>query len=379
MNKNITKAFALIMLSLIAGFFVSCKDKKTLDEAGDDIYITLSPSSGLVLQYEGDTVEMKCVVKNFSGDVIPTEVKWSTNKPELATFKKGTNKLYAVASPKENADIQVRATLPNGRYAVTKATVTRWNVKELELLKAPSSSDIDKGELITKLAYLGKDVYLNLDESLLFWVRVNPTQVADQAKLSFDGVDDKLFTVEELVLDPKNAEDAKKIAVTPEGIKWCKLQLKPSALFTKKKLTVKLTEGKTTVKTRFNLSAGTRLSELYFGRDLADGIITFENKELGFNEDVDIDVYASLEFYSGDGGPCTPEMTEQLIKGMKWEIKNEQGGSCVIAEVKLKEYEEYGAHHFVVRVHSGGLEGSSTLIASYQGQKIECAIDVKKK
>ena len=62
---------------------VGCKEDNTLDGA-EEVYIEISPKDGYIML--GDTVSLKAVVSNVSGDVIDTPVKWSVDDYEIGKW-----------------------------------------------------------------------------------------------------------------------------------------------------------------------------------------------------------------------------------------------------------------------------------------------------
>ena len=71
--KNIffLNVFFFVLLSV-----VGCKEDDTLDGA-EEVYIEISPKDGYIML--GDTVSLRAIVSNVSGDVIDTPVKWSVD------------------------------------------------------------------------------------------------------------------------------------------------------------------------------------------------------------------------------------------------------------------------------------------------------------
>ncbi len=366
MNINIRKAFALVLVMLLAVFTTSCKDDLTLSDAGDDIYITMTPRfPNLELKVGGDTVQMSCVVTNHSGDIIPAEVEWSTDKPEIAKFVEGTNKLFAVAAGK-NETVMVRATLPNGRYALTRATVSSWRGEGIEFLAAPAKineeGEGDEKTYSASFEFLKKKLYLTPDQTLPFLVQLKPSQLLKQSKIVFEGLDENLFEVKELVLDPKTEEGRKRIGVTPKGAKWFVLKVKSKVRFTDHKLTVKLDDPKMKLKQTIMLTSGTVLEELAFDNKFNQKTLT---KILDINAKDKVMVFAKY-------APDLPEDLENIKRDIKWEILNSNGGGCIIDKV---EYDT-SAKAFVAHFTAGATAGQTTLACSYQGVKIECTITI---
>ncbi len=366
MNINIRKALALVTVLLLGVFTSSCEDDLTLSEAGDNIYITMTPRfPNLELKVGGDTIQMSCVVTNHSGDIIPAEVKWSTDKPEIAKFIEGTNKLVALRAGK-NETVIVRATLPNGRYAITKATVSSWRGEGLELLAVPLKIE-EEGEGDNKtykasFEFLDKKLYLTPEQSLPFLVKLKPSHLLQQSKIIFEGVDERLFDVKELVLDPKTEEGQKRIGATPKGAKWFVLSVKNKARFSDHKLTVKLDDPKMKLKQSVILNSGTVLDYLAFDDRGNQRTMT---KIVDVNAKDKVMVYAKY----------SPELEldlENIKKAIKWEVLNTNGGGCIIDKI---EYDDT-AKAFVAHFTTGATAGQATIACSYQGVKVECSITV---
>ncbi len=366
MNINIKKAFALVVVLLFGVFTTSCKDDLTLSGAGDNIYITMTPRfPNLELKIGGDTIQMSCVVKNHSGDIIPTEVEWSTDKPELAKFIDGTNKLVAIAEGKDPTVI-VRATLPNGRYAITKANISSWRAESLEVLAAPTSiSEEGEGEdkkYSADFSFLDKKLYLTPGQEINFLVQCKPAQLLQQTKIVFDGVDEQLFEIKEMIPNPKTEEGRKQIGVTPKGAKWFTLKIKNGVRFTDHEVTVKLDDPKVKLEKSIAFSSGTVLEFLSFDK--------MGNKKT-LTKIVDIKTKDKIMIYA-KYSPDLDEDLENIKRDIKCEILSSNGGGCIIDKV---EYDE-SAKAFVADFTAGASAGQATIACSYQGAQIECTITI---
>ena len=113
--KNIffLNVFFFVLLSV-----VGCKEDDTLDGA-EEVYIEISPKDGYIML--GDTVSLRAIVSNVSGDVIDTPVKWSVDDDRVLKLENGNVTAVEGAQGKST---NVRATLQNGKYAISKMTVT---------------------------------------------------------------------------------------------------------------------------------------------------------------------------------------------------------------------------------------------------------------
>jgi lipoprotein len=113
--KNIffLNVFFFVLLSVMG-----CKEDDTLDGA-EEVYIEISPKDGYIML--GDTVSLRAIVSNVSGDVIDTPVKWSVDDDRVLKLENGNVTAVEGAQGKST---NVRATLQNGKYAISKMTVT---------------------------------------------------------------------------------------------------------------------------------------------------------------------------------------------------------------------------------------------------------------
>ncbi len=95
-----------------------CKEDNTL-EGAEEIYIEISPKDGYIML--GDTVTPRAVVSNVSGDVIDAPVKWSVDDGRVLKLENGSITAVEGAQGKST---NMRATLQNGKYALSRMTVT---------------------------------------------------------------------------------------------------------------------------------------------------------------------------------------------------------------------------------------------------------------
>lgn len=116
--KKYRNIFFLSVFFFSLLFIVGCKEDNTLDGA-EEVYIEISPKDGYIML--GDTVSLKAVVSNVSGDVIDTPVKWSVDDDRVLKLENGNITAIEGAQGKTT---NVRATLQNGKYAISKMTVT---------------------------------------------------------------------------------------------------------------------------------------------------------------------------------------------------------------------------------------------------------------
>lgn len=122
--------YKLLIFGAIAGLAAittGCSEDDTLDGA-KEVYITLNPSA--VTLCVGDTVSVSAAVTNLSGKTINTPVAWSVDDESVAEVilrpdSEIENDYVVVAKEgAQNKTTKLRATLTNGRYAVTTVTVT---------------------------------------------------------------------------------------------------------------------------------------------------------------------------------------------------------------------------------------------------------------
>lgn len=114
-NRNIffLSVFFFVLLSV-----VGCEEDNTLDGA-EEVYIEISPRDGYIML--GDTISLKAVVSNVSGDVINTPIKWSVDDDRVLKLENGNVTAVEGAQGKST---NIRAILQNGKYAISKMTVT---------------------------------------------------------------------------------------------------------------------------------------------------------------------------------------------------------------------------------------------------------------
>ncbi len=116
--KKYKNIFFLAVLFLALFAATGCDEEATLDGA-KAVYIEISPKDGYIMV--GDTVQLKATVSNISGDIIDTPVSWSVDNESI--LKLDGNKLIALQGS-QGKSTNIRAILKNGKYAISKMTVT---------------------------------------------------------------------------------------------------------------------------------------------------------------------------------------------------------------------------------------------------------------
>lgn len=118
------KKYRLLSALLFLGLFIvtGCQEDDTLDGA-KEVFIEISPKDSYIML--GDTVQLKARVSNVSGKTIDTPVKWSVDDESI--LKLDGDKLVAQQGA-QGKTTNVRATLSNGKYALSKMTVTNHPV-----------------------------------------------------------------------------------------------------------------------------------------------------------------------------------------------------------------------------------------------------------
>ncbi len=105
----------LIFLSIL----ISCTEDDTLN-GSKELYITINPKDPFILV--GDTVALRAHVSNLSGDTIKTPIKWTSDDESIVEIYKDS--LVAKHGAQGKTTL-IRATLQNGKYALSRVTVSR--------------------------------------------------------------------------------------------------------------------------------------------------------------------------------------------------------------------------------------------------------------
>ena len=103
-----------------AGAMTGCSEEATLDGA-DAVYLELQPTD--IYLRLGDTVKVTPRVTNVNGDEIPTQVTLSVDDENIAKIL-GDTAVVAVNGG-QGLSTRLRATLINGKYAVTNVNVIK--------------------------------------------------------------------------------------------------------------------------------------------------------------------------------------------------------------------------------------------------------------
>ena len=117
------KRYSIILfLAVFFGvtIFSACEEEATLDGA-TEVYITLNPTD--ISLRIGDTVKISAKVTNVSGKIINTPISWSLADETVAKLL-GDSAIVAVNGGQEKKTT-LKATLENGKYAITTVSVLR--------------------------------------------------------------------------------------------------------------------------------------------------------------------------------------------------------------------------------------------------------------
>lgn len=336
------------LVSMILFFSAaSCKDKKTLEGAGDDIYITIEPFDNFTMQYGVDTVAMSCVVKNYAGDVISTDVVWSSLDESVVRFLDNSNKAVVDSPDAKGKSTRLRVTLPNGKYAETRVSVSSIKGESVSVVRV-DREELKDGEkrLVTSL-FEGNEMYIAPDAPYEFAFVSNPVAKAAEG-FSFSG-----FNPEALEIIELTELDAAHLKALPAGGRWFRVTAKEEGDYT---LKITVGEGNTAYSSQLTLHAGVVLEDMGLN-ELAN---EYEKViALDVNQELQIPFY--LKF-----SPNTEEALQQLLEQASFAV--EGGGGVTIKNIST-EYDRGSQPRFIVTVLSGAVAGRSEVVCTLQGKK----------
>lgn len=364
MKQWIVAFFAL----LIAVGTSSCKDELTLSEAGDEVYITITPSNPTIV-YGGEPLVMQCEVVHLGKPVTDAAIEWTSDDPTVARFVEG-NKIVA-----EHAGIgretKVRAKLNNGKYAITTVKVTSTKAESLELLIYNVSTSKKKEKIVnpetgveeekevesysvTK-SFIGEHVVIPMGGTLDFVVEAKPAGALKAGDIEVLGIDGALCEVAKLELDKELDKD--KIAVTPEGAVWYRarsLGVRGVANLTFR------APGKGAKEVKLAMNFGTRLEKIGFNKAM-DVVETSD--VLDIKQEVEVQIFAEVL-------PALDEDLEVIKKTAEWSITDVRGGGGNIIEEPTVIKGEGQAIILKTKAKAGLLPGNFTLRCTLQGKTL---------
>lgn len=423
-NKARLMSFLSLVLALLG--FSACRDKLTLDQAGDEVYITISPAApDLKVYAQGEPVSLVAKVTNYDGQAITdAEVKWSSDNPEVAAFKDGDNKIYGINSGLNGRNVRIRATLKNGKYAVTEVFVAPYPAEKLELLKLPvlpklePSKDKKGKELLDEsgkpIMEWSKPSYESIlsgqvelipatqEDFIDVMLKPTPENLFDQGDLIIDGANSELLRVEPLELDSE--VDAARLSATPKGAKWYRIHATGLRGSTSLKFSANVynvdKDKQATDEDRKSAADNARVHavevdlNLEFGTKILDFDIIDRSKlgipkeEYTFETVVKKDKILSVGVDYGQEDeievrlrikPDAQVDVDAVLKELSWGITNVRGGGGIITK-KLVPSVHNGVVVSRIQVQAGQSKGSFTAEATVRDLKVSKTygvIDVK--
>lgn len=360
---------AFFALFLVVG--TSCKDELTLSEAGEDVYLTITPNNPTIV-YGGDPLTMKCEVVSHSGkSVVDAAIEWTVDDQTVARFLEG-GRLVAEHSG-IGRETKVRAKLSNGKYAITTVRVTSTKAESLELLvynvstgkkkekvKNPDTGVEEEREVetysVTK-SYLGEDIVIAVGGALDFVVEATPAGSLKAGDIEVSGVDGALCELVKLDLNPELDKD--KIAVTPEGAAWYRVRSlggRGSSRITFR------APGKGAKETTVKMTFGAKIEAIGFNQKM-DVVETSD--VLDIRQEKEVEIFAKIM-------PGSDEDVDELKRAIEWGITDVRGGGGNIIEepTVIKPQADGEPFIFRVKVKAGLLPGNFSVRCLVQGYKL---------
>lgn len=369
MNKWIVAFFALFL-----ALGTACKDELTLSEAGQDMYMTITPSSPTLIY--GDTLQLACQVVSHSGKAITdAKVEWTSDDPTLVRFlEEGRIVAEQIAIGRE---VKVRAKLANGRYALATVKVSSTKAESLELMtyavstakkkekvKNPETGVEEEREVPTysvNKSYLGESVFIPIAGSLDFVVEAMPEGSLRAGDIEVVGAGGGLCEITKIELDPEL--DADKIAVTPKSAVWYKVRS------TGGRGSVNVTfraPGKGAKETTIAMNFGTKLEKIGFNKSMD---VVEISEVLDIRQEKEVVIYTEVM-------PSTDEDIEVIKQSAEWSITDVRGGGGSIIEAPTVERGEGTAVVLKAKIKAGLLPGNFSVRCVLQGKTLAATYTV---
>lgn len=355
MKQNISKwlVSAMFVGSVFGGY--ACKDDTTLDGAGKDIYLTISPENPS-LTIGRDTVQLTCKVENVNGKLIKdATIKWSSDDESIAKIIDG-DRLVGVAEG-AGKSVVIRATLPNGRYATTRASVLKRQLSGV-------------GLFFTQKTAVGEKMYLSPGSDQEILAIVNPSYLLTDNEVKWDTAGSGIV-IEPVVLKPmtdeKNRNDQDRIDKLPEGGAWYKVRTGNTP---QGEYLVRMMIGSLSRELKIKIGPSViaslnNVGELEYKMALDREFKTLEGSSaMNVNSNEEIVVYAQVD-------PATDEALEQIKDDVLWTV---DGGAGVIKSVAAEK--DGDLFKFVAQVASGVSEGTFKVSCSLQERTVSKTLTV---
>lgn len=356
MKQNISKWLVSTMVvgSVFGGY--SCKDDTTLDGAGKDIYMTISPENPSLVVGR-DTVLMSCKVENVNGKLIKdAQVQWTSEDENIAKIIDG-NKLVPVATG-AGKTVLVRATLSNGKYATTRATVLKRQLSGVDIF-------------LTEKTPAGEKMYITPGADLEFLAIVSPSYLLKGNEVRWEAGGSGI-TVEPVVLKPKaddkTPNDQARIDKLPAGGAWYKMRTgsAPAGEHTVRMMIGDLSRD---IKVKVGpsiLASPNNVGELDYKIALDREFKKVEGSSvMDVRSKAEVSVYVQMD-------PSTEEAFEQVKNDVAWTI---DGAAGVIESVTSEK--DGDLFKFTAHVASGVSEGTFKVSMTIQERTASQSVTVK--
>lgn len=343
---------------LLLGGAVSCKRDLTLGATdAKDLYVTILngvPTNGrLEMSVATDTIDLKALVRNADGkDISDAQVTWSSSDESKLKIVEG-NRLVALAGSEGARDIEIRATLQNGRYARNLVTVRSASNADITILLADDKA-------------LKGIMYVTPGAPFNFIVNASPASLLATYPLAFEGVDPALMTITERVFNEAELKVKEETAKKMPNAKW--YTITPVAGATgKATITAKVGNKKLA----FDVVVGTVVSEVNAVNEVQEGTEIKRTYSTNFSKTVDVNSAHTIKMRV-KMSPSTQEAFDAIKDDFKWTIT----GSAGMVTAKRATYNADGCL-FELDVRMGVLVGSFSVEGSIQGYSAVYALEVK--
>lgn len=331
------KRYSIILfLAVFFGvtIFSACEEEATLDGA-TEVYITLDPTD--ISLRIGDTVKISAKVTNVSGKIINTPISWSLADETVARLL-GDSAIVAVNGGQEKRTT-LKATLENGKYAITTVSVLR-NLPEGVTCVA---NDSTMPEMTSKQSY-------NIPhDSVMFAVSPKTLLYDYEPQVKLEGV---------TAYDPLTTINYEKGIVT--------VHFTSPRESGEGKITVSLGESSTAQSGSCTITIAPQIFATFYGEYYANMpyLATRPGKEIlpmyfayTYEKEMDINtsdtIRIAMNVQSG-----LKEDIENAYGAYRWEIAS---GSSVVITSRTNEYVENEGFDAVLSVRAGVDEGDTEI------------------
>lgn len=326
---------ALLATILTGAMATGCTDDTATLENSKEVYIDIRPET--INIYMGDTLQIKATVSNTSGKIIDTPVRWTLDDESVVNIL-GDSALVCIAGALDrgSSDIystKLRATLVNGKYAVTTVMV-QPNIPQ---------SVIPETELYTSY---------NIKDDVV-WFSVSPKALLEDYEPTVELSNDKITLCDPAIIIEKESGRVGIQFNSGQKSGECVVTLSIGEGTNMRTGSCKIVMQPYVESSLWDPGTGTGPNDQYIRRMVMGELAMYRTYSLTKTIDVNSSSYA----YAGVNVPGGVEEEIREAMGLcKWEAVS--GSSVLVTEMR-NDYLENLGFDAVLEVASGAMEGTT--------------------